>query len=357
MKNKILIVVLLLIIGFSFWFLLKEKPIEQVNVPEEKTIEIINNSVKEEDEEKTIFVSYPSLGIEEIDKEIKDFVETQISQFKELEYVSFSAGPYSLDIGYFLTRYNNDIISFKFNVSEYTGGAHGNHYVNCFTYNFKEKKKMSFGDFFNSDSYLEKISNYSINDLMKDEYAVEEWINDGAGPKIENFERFVITENAFVFYFPPYHVAPYAAGEKQTIILFNELKDYLNDNIFGNYDFSTNKGIYVLSPVKGEIIEESPAIQGDLKYFLRVEGYLNGDNWAPFEAVGGRVELLDENNNILASSTLEITEYWMKTPVYFRSYLFFNTNGAKKGNLVFYNDNASGLEENERSFSLPVNFK
>ncbi|MDD5752511.1 MAG: DUF3298 domain-containing protein [Candidatus Pacebacteria bacterium] len=356
MKNKILIVILLLIIGSSFWFLLKEKPIEQANAPEEKTIEVINNSVKEEGEERIISVSYPSLGIEEIDKEIKDFIDIQISQFKELEYVSFGGAPYSLDVSYFSTAYK-DIISFKLNVSEYTGGAHGNHYVTCFTYNLEEKKKMSLGDFFNSDSYLEKISDYSINDLMKDEYAVEEWINEGAGPKIENFERFVITENAFIFYFPPYQVAPYAAGEKQTIILLNELKDYLNDNIFKDYDFSINKGIYVLSPVKGEIIEESPTIQGDLKYFLRVEGYLNGDNWAPFEAVGGRVELLDENNNVLASSTLEITEYWMKIPVYFRSYLFFNPNGAKKGTLVFYNDNASGLEENERSFSLPVNFK
>ncbi len=357
MKNKILIIILLLVIGFGVWFLLKEKPLEQNNIPEEKTIEVINNSIKEEDEERIISASYPSLGIEEIDNEIKDFVESQVSQFKELEYVSFSGAPYSLDIGYFFTTYNKDIISFKLNVSEYTGGAHGNHYVTCFTYDLKEKKKMSLGEFFNGDFYLEKISSYSIDDLMKDEYAAEEWINEGAGPKIENFERFIVTENAFIFYFPPYQVAPYAAGEKQTIILFNELKDYLNNDIFGNYDFSINKGIYVLSPVKGETIEQSPTIQGDLKYFLRVEGYLNGDNWAPFEAVAGRVELLDENNNVLASSSLEITEYWMKIPVYFRSYLFFNANGAKKGTLVFHNDNASGLEENERTFSLSVNFK
>ncbi len=310
---------------------------------------IASHEIKEEDSQKVIAVSYPSVGVGGIDKEIEGFIGEQVKNFKETEYVSYGDAEirYSLDIGYFYSRFSKDIISFKFNTEDYTGGAHPGHDVVCFTYDLEKGERMDLADFFIENSnFLERISAYSVNLLMQNQFADEEWIRGGAGESLDNFRRFVIAENSFIFYFPPYQVAPYAAGESQVIVPFSELKDVLSPSIFNDYDFSTNKGIYILSPNEEE--------RADM--FIRIEGYLNGNGWAPFEGLAGRVELLDAENNILAFSTLDVPGNWMQLPVYFRAYLFFDPKDSKKGSLVFYNENASGLEENERKFILPVNF-
>lgn len=39
-----------------------------------------------------------------------------------------------------------------------------------------------------------------------------QWISEGTAPKEENFENFLITDNALIIIFDPYEVAPYAAG-------------------------------------------------------------------------------------------------------------------------------------------------
>jgi hypothetical protein len=352
-KKIILLFIIFLICGLIFVFFNK-KPLEKII--EKEKIEITNNIIKEEDEERVVCVSYPFLGIEEIDNDIKNFIDGHLNFFKEIEYVSFGEEDikYTLDIGYLTSYLNEDILSFKFNISYYTGGAHGNHDVTTFTYNIKDKNKVNLKDFFEDESFLNKISTYSINQLMKEEFSDQEWVNEGAGPKIENYERFIVTENAFIFYFPPYQVAPYAGGEKQVIVLFNELKDILN---LKDYDFSVNKGIYVLSPRPEDKVFASPILEDENKYFLRIEGYLNGNGWTAFEASGGRVELLNDKKEVLAFSNLEILGDWMKIPIYFRAYLFFNPKDSETGTLIFYNDNASGLEENERQFSIPINFE
>ncbi|GMX58466.1 MAG: hypothetical protein MCSN_1200 [Candidatus Microsyncoccus archaeolyticus] len=356
MKKTIIFILILIILVLGFLFFTQKKDQENQVIPSQE-FEITTNYIDEEDEERIISILYPSVGIEQIDKEIKEYVDSEANTFKEMEYISFSGAKYILDIDYFPVKFNDDIISFKFNKSDYTGGAHGNQYIACFTYNIKENKRLYLNDFFSSETYLDKISEFSINDFMNDEYADEEWIKDGAGPKLENYDKFVITENAFVFYFPPYQVSPYALGERQIVMPLNQLKEILNEEIFENYDFSLNKGIYILSPLPGDTIKLSSIVQGEEKYFLDVEGYLNGNGWAPFEAVGGRVELLDENNNVLTSSNIDIIGNWMKIPVYFRVYLFFDPKESKTGTLLFHNDNASDLEENEREFSLPLKFE
>ena len=358
-KNIIIIILLIIVIGIvAFWFY-NNPPLVTPPPIVNNEFKVTRNEISEEDNERIIAVSYPSTGIKEIDDEIKNYVDEQIKTFKEIEYVSFGREgmKYYLYIEYFSTTLNKDIISFKFNTSDFTGGAHGNQGVVCFTYNIKEKKKLELSDFFNNESYLQTISDYAVADLLNGQYAEETWVKEGAGPKIENYDRFIVTENTFIFFFPPYQVAPYAAGEQQTIILFSSLKDILNPSMFSNFDFSVNKGIYILTPVKNETIGSSAIVEGADNYFIRVEGYLNGNGWAPFEAVGGRVELKDENNNVLVSSSLDIPGNWMKIPVYFRAYLFFNPGNSKTGTLVFHNDNASGLDENNREFSLPINFK
>jgi len=345
-KKKVLIsIAIIVLIGINLFFLL--------NKPKEEVLplgEVIDHEIKEENDQRIITVSYPSIGVEKIDSELKSFAEEQANNFKSIEYAPYGGGnlQYYFFLEYFYSRFNKNIISFKFNSEYFTGGAHPNHDIMCFTYNLQNGEKMELADFFaeNSD-FLKRISDYSVNLLKQNEFADEEWIKEGAGENLDNFQRFIITENSFIFYFPPYQVAPYAVGEQQIIIPFSELKDILNPSLFGNYDFSVNRGIYVLSPNEGRTFDS----------FIRVEGYLNGNGWTPFEGVAGKVELLNEENDILTSATLEVPGNWMQLPVYFRAYLNFNAGNSKTGKLVFYNDNASGLEEKNRKFIVPVSFQ
>jgi len=342
-KNKILIIVLLVVLAGGALFFLNRDAFSPFGG-------VVNHEIKEEDSQRAITASYPSVSVEKIDNELKGFVDEQVKNFKDTEYIPYGDTElqYTLFVEYFYSRFSKDIIGFKFNTEYYTGGAHPGHDVICFTYDLEKGERMDLADFFieNSD-FLERISDYSVNLLMQDQFADEEWIREGAGKNLDNFQRFILAENSFIFYFPPYQVAPYAVGEQQVIVPFSELKDILNPFIFGDFDFSANKGIYILSPNEGEMVDS----------FIRVEGYLNGNGWAPFEAVAGKVELLDDQNNVLASSILEIPGNWMQLPVYFRAYLAFDSKNSKTGNLVFYNDNASGLAENDRTLVVPVNFK
>jgi hypothetical protein len=343
MDNKKIFVMVLLVVAAGTWFFFNREAFSPFGG-------IISHEIKEEDSQRSIVASYPSVSVEKIDNEIKGFIDEQLKNFKEIPYAPYGGGnlQYTLFIEYFSSRFSKDIVSFKFNTEYYTGGAHPGHDVVCFTYNLNKGERMSLADFFIENSnFLERISDYSVNLLMEDAFADEEWIKEGAGKNSDNFQRFVLAESAFIFYFPPYQVAPYAYGEQQIIIPFSELKDILNPSIFGKYDFSINKGIYILSPDQGEMADS----------FIRVEGYLNGNGWAPFEAVAGRVELLDDQNNVLASSNLDIPGNWMQLPVYFRAYLAFDSKVSQSGSLVFYNENASGLEENERKAVVPVKFK
>jgi len=116
-------------------------------------------------------------------------------------------------------------------------------------------------------------------------------------------------------------------------------KDRANTNVVEN-----KSGIQIFSPKENELIS-SP---------LKITGLVNGDGWTAFEGQVGIVRLFDSNNKELALGILTATEEWMKLPVNFETTLFFDYPGDGIGKLVFYNENASGEPERDKTFTLPV---
>jgi len=107
-------------------------------------------------------------------------------------------------------------------------------------------------------------------------------------------------------------------------------------------------GIKIISPVLNEEVF-SP---------LKISGFINGDEWTAFEGQAGTVNLFDENNNIIGSSILKITDdNWMKDFNNFEATLDFYSDKNQNGKLIFYNENASGEAERNREFILPVRIK
>lgn len=90
---------------------------------------------------------------------------------------------------------------------------------------------------------------------------------------------------------------------------------------------------------------------------LKVTGFVDGKNhWAPFEAQAGIVSLYDNTGKLLDSEIMVSLGDWMKFPSYFEANLEFDTS-APSGELVFRNDNASGLPEFDREYRMPVKFE
>lgn len=106
----------------------------------------------------------------------------------------------------------------------------------------------------------------------------------------------------------------------------------------------TDPGIEVLTPKANEAIF-SP---------LKITGMVKGYGWTGFEGQVGIVRLFDSTGQELALGILTATEDWMQAEVNFETTLFFDYPGEGTGQLVFYNENASGEPERDKTFTLPV---
>jgi hypothetical protein len=107
-------------------------------------------------------------------------------------------------------------------------------------------------------------------------------------------------------------------------------------------------------PLTG-IVVQVPAKNSQISPPLRITGYVNEDGWTGFEGQAGVVKLLDSNGTELGSAVLTASTDWMQPLVNFDTYLNFQSDKDQPGTLVFENENPSGLAQNDRQFSLPVN--
>jgi len=122
-------------------------------------------------------------------------------------------------------------------------------------------------------------------------------------------------------------------------------------------------GILVLSPtpakkivpVKVEGIDVSaPLENAEVSSPLIISGKVTGNGWSGFEGQVGTVKLLDGNGKELTSGILKATTEWTTLPTDFRTVLNFSSPETEVGTLVFKNENASGIPEKDKTFTLPV---
>ncbi|MDD5569258.1 MAG: DUF3298 domain-containing protein [Candidatus Pacebacteria bacterium] len=322
--------------------------------PAANTINVAEKKISEETDIWSINVVYPETGLDYIDNEALRTVNIEMDSFKEAVSgyppVGGEAGfKNTLDINYSYGQALNRFFSVIFSVSYYTGGAHNNLNFDALNFDLQEKRKLIFSNLFDPGSdYLKRISEIAINDLKSRQDSELSFIDEGAGPDENNFKSFFITDTSLIFYFPPYQVAPYAAGEQKVEIPFAEIKGILNPSLFGSVigESGGEQGFSLSSP-KANTTVSSP---------LAIAGRISGSGWAVFEGQGGRVDLLSSNGDLLASSSLKITS-GADLPADFSVILTFSVpENNKSGSLVFYNENPSGKPANEKRFVLPIKF-
>jgi hypothetical protein len=209
---------------------------------EERAIKETNTA-----ERYTLDISYPeimALGDEEAradaNLKIKALIDAQIIDFKKqvveiAEFVMPNDMSSGLWIDYSVALLSNDFISISFPISNYAvGAAHPNNYTAVFNYNAKEGRVIELGDLFLPGApYLQVISDYAVADLMKqfgeDAVVLEDSIKSGAAPIALNYQNFVIKgeTSELVMLFDPYQVASYAAGGREVVIPYDQIKDIL----------------------------------------------------------------------------------------------------------------------------------
>jgi Protein of unknown function (DUF3298)/Deacetylase PdaC len=140
-----------------------------------------------------------------------------------------SQPPNSLSVSYEVTAAGKDFISVLFSFYEYLGGAHPNTTTESFNYDLNRNAPLNLADLFTPNSnYLKVISDYAIKELKK--LDTVSGVENGAGPKIENFHSWNITPIGLKITFDSYQVGPYAAGAHEVIVPYSVLKPIIRQD-------------------------------------------------------------------------------------------------------------------------------
>ena len=133
-----------------------------------------------------------------------------------------------MSVSYEVTAADKDFISVLFSFYEYLGGAHPNTTTESFNYDLNRNAPLSLADLFTPNSnYLKVISDYTIKELKLDTVS---GVENGAGPKIENFHSWNITPAGLKITFDPYQVGPYAAGAHEVVVPYSVLKPIIRQD-------------------------------------------------------------------------------------------------------------------------------
>lgn len=194
---------------------------------------------KEETSSYSIRVNYPHSGNKQIESILRDYIDDYVTSFKKDSAKKISPKN-NLDISYEKSNFSKDIVSYIFYIYTFTGGAHGNTTIVTKTFDIKTLNEISLDKvFLEEEDYLSKISEITKSQLKENLIPKEattdsikfseEWIEEGASLKKENYQKFILTPKHIVFYFEQYQVAPYSEGIQEVKIPFYEIDNLLKE--------------------------------------------------------------------------------------------------------------------------------
>ena len=211
-----------------------------------KVDEKIFKESREDNPKYEFEVSFPQFNhsclpkLDEINHRIRGFIFEEIHNSRHRAYSALKEDLNihydQLSIDFTITLLTRNVLSIIFNIYRYTSGsAHGGSEAVTFNYQLDPILPMYLTDIFLEKSdYLFWLSKYCIEDLKKqasmDDFNNDEWIEQGASPKVENFNSFNFKSNSLIITFDPYHVGSYGWGTRQVYIPYDFLKNIVNQS-------------------------------------------------------------------------------------------------------------------------------
>jgi peptidoglycan-N-acetylglucosamine deacetylase len=189
--------------------------------------------------EARVTVDYPlELGQNEVvASTIDPFIQSARDNFFQIIGDTFipATGPYELDITYEEVKHSDTLVSLVFTVYEFTGGAHGNTITQTYLFDLQNGTTLTLDDLFTDTAAALEV----INPLVEADISAKlgdmldaQWLQDGTGTNPNNYQSFALDGANLIFYFPPYQVAPYAAGTQTVSIPLSQLSSVLAPALF-----------------------------------------------------------------------------------------------------------------------------
>lgn len=152
----------------------------------------------------------------------------------EEERTSVPDHPFFFGVRWDAEQLNDRFVSFVLRFDSFEGGANARQEMRTFNFDVRNGREISLGDLFpNDERYLNRISEYVREDLttqITDALAegsgdgfLEEMIEKGTDPTVENLSNFVFNDRTITFYFPKYQVAPGVMGEQKSVMARPEI--------------------------------------------------------------------------------------------------------------------------------------
>lgn len=229
MKNLLFLLAGLVLIGCG-------SPIEKVNevkeIQKQNPVQIRNQVIESETYTAKILYAPIRHPHPELIKRLEAVVEAEKKIFFESEGLKEvekdpSLGKWDLHISTRPIYESETFSSFLTQIYIYSGGAHGNTHYAVLNFDHQYGDTVEFTEVFDTREALNVVSEKSISSLTK-KLEDAEWIADGAGPELGNFHYWNYTPAGMLLTFPPYQVAPYAAGSPSIIVEKKYLQPHLS---------------------------------------------------------------------------------------------------------------------------------
>lgn len=246
------VILVLVVLSFTIWYMATHKAPEPFSptpaAPEEA---VLPQTFEEHGQYYDIEASYPgqtplrdALG-EDADAaalaRMADFIEETAGDFKQqgdfenltpedIEILGLSdTRKESLQIAYEELQ-GAATVSYAYTLHLDTLGAHPNTFYRTFTFDRATGEELEIDDLFVPRAdYLTRLSAIAEFELARSlgEFANLEYIRQGVAKDPINFQSFAIEGEDLILIFPPYQVAPYAAGTQTVRIPLEQLAEIL----------------------------------------------------------------------------------------------------------------------------------
>ena len=178
---------------------------------------------------------------------VKQYTETYISEYrrdlepmyledeKDKENESSVGAWYSYYKGIesHVQLYEKNLLVYRINYNEYTGGAHGIYMTTYLNFDFGLMRPLRLDDIFVGD-YQEPLTDLIWNQLMADNGAKTraelEDMGYGSTGEIAATENFYLNKDGVTFYYNVYDITPYAMGPVVVSLPFQMLEHMLGSN-------------------------------------------------------------------------------------------------------------------------------
>jgi hypothetical protein len=273
MKNKrnILLLIILIAAAGIFWLakggrqtsesITNKGNKNQETQEDQQSILASTSTISQTDSFYNIKANYPQFAnaSQEFNDKIKNLILDKIDVFKKDAKDAWEArkataapgeiipdnpeAPFEFIAGWEQTRFDEKYISFSLTIYYFSGGAHGITEVDAFNYDIKNKKEITINDFLgNSSQNLEKLSQLARQQVilqlqsndMQIEGFLEQMIDDGTKPNLDNYKNFNFDSNSLIIYFQQYQVAPGSAGQITITLDKNMLKENSIESFYLN---------------------------------------------------------------------------------------------------------------------------